>query len=90
MFDTWTTLFFKHKAPADNFRKQAALANQQGPTVPSWKERRMSLSWLHLSCSFLVEDTSEVVLDLNSCGFSLIQYPVLEKACLLLEKAEGK
>lgn len=50
----------------------------------------MSLSWLRLSCSFLVENTSRVVLDLNSFCFSLMQYAVLEKACLLLEKAEGE
>lgn len=30
VFDTWTTLFFKDKAPVDDFRKQAELANQQG------------------------------------------------------------
>lgn len=31
MFDTWTTLLLKDKAPAYNFRKQATLADQQGP-----------------------------------------------------------
>lgn len=34
----------------------------------------MSLSWLHLNCSFLVKEVSEFVLDLNSCGCSLIKY----------------
>lgn len=43
----------------------------------------MCFSWLHLSCSFLVEDTSEVVLKL-SFYFPLMQYTVLERESLSL------